>query len=126
MMIFRDGSLRKILFPFPLVQEMLVICMLLKKIVNPIADDFNPQLIIISAGQDASIFDPLGRMMVSAEGYRKMTKFMMQLAESNCGGKLVAVHEGGYISICTVLFSRNSRGTEWHYYRCRRSVYPCI
>ncbi|MGA3599832.1 class II histone deacetylase [Lysinibacillus agricola] len=68
----------------------------LEKIVKPIADDFKPQLIIISAGQDASIFDPLGRMMVSAEGYRKMTKFMMQLAESNCGGKLVAVHEGGY------------------------------
>ena len=68
----------------------------LEEIVKPIADDFKPQLIIISAGQDASIFDPLGRMMVTAEGYREMTKFMIQLAESHCDGKLVAVHEGGY------------------------------
>ncbi|MCL2382217.1 MAG: class II histone deacetylase [Treponema sp.] len=68
----------------------------LEEAVKPVADRFKPQLIIISAGQDANIFDPLARMMVTVEGYRRMTKFMRQLAEAHCGGKLVALHEGGY------------------------------
>ena len=67
-----------------------------EELVKPITARFKPQLIIISAGQDASAFDPLGRMMVTSEGYRKFTEIMLQLADAYCGGKLVALHEGGY------------------------------
>ena len=68
----------------------------LEQVVKPVTDNFKPQLIIISAGQDANMYDPSARMMVTAEGYKNMTKFMRELAEANCEGKLVALHEGGY------------------------------
>ena len=68
----------------------------LKEIVGPVADQFKPEFVIISAGQDASMFDPLARMMVTSEGYRQMTRFVLEIADRHCGGKLVACHEGGY------------------------------
>ncbi|OZI12601.1 class II histone deacetylase [Bacillaceae bacterium SAS-127] len=70
----------------------------LKEIVAPISDRFRPELVLISAGQDPSMFDPLARMMVTADGFREMTRFMMDIAQRHCGGKLVACHEGGYSS----------------------------
>ena len=68
----------------------------LEEIVGPITELFKPELILISAGQDANVFDPLARMMVTTEGYKKMTKFMFKLADKHCDGKFVACHEGGY------------------------------
>ena len=77
----------------------------LEQIVKPAADNFKPQLILVSAGQDASILDILGRMMVTVEGYKAMTKFVMDLAATHCEGKLVILHEGGYspeyVPFCT-------------------------
>lgn len=68
----------------------------LKEIVEPIATEFKPELILISSGQDGGLFDPLARMMLTMDGFRQMTKFMVDLAEKLCDGKLVACHEGGY------------------------------
>lgn len=67
-----------------------------EEIIAPIARQFQPELILVSAGQDASSADPLGRMMVTAEGYRRMTAAMMSLAADLCDGRLVVVQEGGY------------------------------
>ena len=67
-----------------------------EQIIKPACDKFKPQLIIISAGQDANIFDPSARMMMSADGYKKMTKLIRDIAETHSGGKLVVLHEGGY------------------------------
>lgn len=68
----------------------------MEEIVGPITDQFKPELILISAGQDAGVFDPLARMMVTTEGYKEMIKFMLNLADKHCDGKIVACHEGGY------------------------------
>jgi acetoin utilization deacetylase AcuC-like enzyme len=67
-----------------------------EEIVGPVADQFKPELIIVSAGQDPGMYDPLARMMVNADGFRQMARFMLDLAEKHCGGRLVACHEGGY------------------------------
>jgi acetoin utilization deacetylase AcuC-like enzyme len=68
----------------------------MQEIVEPIARQFEPDLIMVSAGQDASSADPLGRMSVTAGGYRGMTNVMMGLADELCGGKIVLAQEGGY------------------------------
>lgn len=68
----------------------------LEKVVVPIAEQFKPELIIVAAGQDASVFDPLAQMIVNAEGYRKMAALVKDLAERLCEGRLVVCHEGGY------------------------------
>lgn len=60
--------------------------------VMPIAYEFNPDLVVVSAGFDAARGDPLGGCLVSPEGYAHMTHLLMGLA----GGKIVVVLEGGY------------------------------
>lgn len=66
------------------------------EIVIPVIRQFQPQLILVSAGQDASVQDPLGRMTVSAPAYKEMSRLMRDLADDICHGRLVAFMEGGY------------------------------
>ncbi|XP_051823997.1 histone deacetylase 6 [Antechinus flavipes] len=61
-------------------------------IVMPIAYEFNPELVLVSAGFDAARGDPLGGCLVSPEGYAHMTHLLMGLA----GGHVALVLEGGY------------------------------
>jgi len=72
-----------------------------EQIVIPQATAFAPELILVSAGQDANPFDPMARMMLSADGYRYMTRELMKFAD----GRLVCIHEGGYcatyVPFCT-------------------------
>lgn len=67
-----------------------------EEIIAPVVEQYAPELIIVSAGQDASAQDPLARMVVTTDGFRMMTRHMKSLAEKVCGGKLVLAQEGGY------------------------------
>ena len=67
-----------------------------ERVVIPALRRFKPELIVVPSGFDASGVDPLGRMMVSSEGYRKMTRLLLAAADDLCGGRLVMSHEGGY------------------------------
>ncbi|RUL45663.1 class II histone deacetylase [Lysinibacillus antri] len=91
-----DGLGRTVNIPLPAGTGNAGYLHALQEVVGPIADQFKPELILISAGQDPGMFDPLARMMVNAEGFRQMTRFMLDLADKHCNGKLVACHEGGY------------------------------
>lgn len=62
----------------------------------PIAQQFKPQLVLVSAGFDAHRADPIGGMNVSERGFAAMTAAMKSLANEVCGGKLVLMLEGGY------------------------------
>lgn len=66
------------------------------RIVDPVSRQFDPDLVIVSAGQDASVFDPLARMSLTLAGYRTMTEAMMAIAADCCEGRLVVTQEGGY------------------------------
>ena len=66
------------------------------RIVVLIARQFAPDLIIISAGQDASVNDPLARMALTLDGYRAMAHRMLEVATDCCGERLVVTQEGGY------------------------------
>lgn len=76
------------------------------RVVEPIVNQYQPELILISAGQDPSRFDPLGRMLVTAKGFYDMAARVKALAEKHCSGRLVACHEGGYstayVPFCTL------------------------
>ncbi|TMD78833.1 MAG: class II histone deacetylase [Chloroflexi bacterium] len=77
-----------------------------EQLVVPIGLQFRPQLIIISAGQDANWLDPLAQMMVTMEGFRQLSVYMVELANEACDGRLVMLQEGGYsaayVPYCTV------------------------
>ncbi len=66
------------------------------QVVVPALKAFQPELIMIASGVDASARDPLGRMLCSGETYRRMTERLMSAAADLCQGRLVACHEGGY------------------------------
>jgi acetoin utilization deacetylase AcuC-like enzyme len=69
------------------------------EIVAPVVRGFRPDLILVAAGQDASAFDPTGRMLVSAAGFRTLAERVAQLADELTGGRLVVSTEGGYSPI---------------------------
>ncbi len=71
----------------------------LRRLALPAIRDFNPDVIIVACGFDASTFDPLSRMMASAETFRDMTRDTLALAREIAGGRLVLVHEGGYSEV---------------------------
>jgi acetoin utilization deacetylase AcuC-like enzyme len=57
---------------------------------------FKPELILISAGFDAHELDPIGGMMITNEGYYKLTEITARLAQKYCGGRIISFLEGGY------------------------------
>jgi acetoin utilization deacetylase AcuC-like enzyme len=67
-----------------------------EQIVAPIADRFEPELLLIACGQDANQFDPNGRQCLSMEGFRRLGASARELAERHCDGRIVLVQEGGY------------------------------
>ena len=67
-----------------------------EQLVVRIGQQFRPQLILITAGQDASWLDPMAQMMVTMQGYRQLSQLMVDLAEEVCDGRLVMLQAGGY------------------------------
>jgi acetoin utilization deacetylase AcuC-like enzyme len=67
-----------------------------EKILKPIALEYQPQLILVSAGFDIHYMDPLGGMEVSEKGFARMAQILMEIAEATAQGKLVLTLEGGY------------------------------
>ena len=66
------------------------------EVVAPVVRAFPPDLILVAAGQDPSVYDPTGRMLVSAGGFRALAERTATLADEVAGGRLVASTEGGY------------------------------
>jgi acetoin utilization deacetylase AcuC-like enzyme len=67
-----------------------------EKFLKPIALEYQPQLILVSAGFDIHYNDPLGGMEVSERGFARMTQILMEIAETTAQGKLIFTLEGGY------------------------------
>jgi acetoin utilization deacetylase AcuC-like enzyme len=65
-------------------------------IVLPVVRQFEPDLVIISAGFDAHERDPLGGMRVTTPAFGAMTLELRAVAEEYCRGRIVALVEGGY------------------------------
>jgi acetoin utilization deacetylase AcuC-like enzyme len=66
------------------------------EVLVPIAQRFQPQLILVSAGFDAHWADDLAMMQVSITGFAQMVGVLKKLAAELCQGRLVFTLEGGY------------------------------
>ncbi len=62
----------------------------------PAVADFDPDLIVISAGFDAHRDDPLGEMLLDTGDFAWATTEIVNLAGRLCEGRIVSVLEGGY------------------------------
>jgi len=65
-------------------------------LVNPLALEYRPEIILVSCGFDFYLRDRLGGMRVTPEGYALATFFLLNIAERVCGGRILFVMEGGY------------------------------
>ncbi|RJP25296.1 MAG: histone deacetylase [Deltaproteobacteria bacterium] len=67
-----------------------------EEMLTPAVERFRPEIILVSAGFDAHRDDPLADIQLSDEGFRFLTRRVAELSDAYCGGRLVAVLEGGY------------------------------
>jgi acetoin utilization deacetylase AcuC-like enzyme len=70
-------------------------CSLVDRVAVPLAQSFEPQLVLISAGYDAHRDDPLGSCEVTEDGYTAMTRSLRWVCET-LGIPVGCVLEGGY------------------------------
>jgi acetoin utilization deacetylase AcuC-like enzyme len=66
------------------------------EILEPIADLYKPQLVLVSAGFDTHFDDPLGGMKMTPDGYAALTGIIQHIASKHTGDKLLLTLEGGY------------------------------
>ncbi|MEL0322839.1 MAG: histone deacetylase family protein [Rhodospirillales bacterium] len=62
----------------------------------PAIDEFEPELILVSAGFDAHIRDPLGNIEAEASDFGWITDRIVELANAHASGRIIGFLEGGY------------------------------
>lgn len=62
----------------------------------PWAQERKPEMLLISAGFDAHVDDPLSGLKVTTEGYRQIPSILKSIADEHCDGRWVMTLEGGY------------------------------
>ena len=67
-----------------------------QKVLVPAADEFKPELVIISAGFDAHKDDPLASMGLTEAGYADLTGIVAGIARRHAQGRILSSLEGGY------------------------------
>jgi acetoin utilization deacetylase AcuC-like enzyme len=86
------------------------------RVVEPALAAFEPDLLLVSAGQDPAASDPLGRMSVTSEGFRTLAERAKGAAERLCDGRLAVALEGGYslahLPFCNLAIAEALAGLE--------------
>ncbi len=66
------------------------------EVLKPIALEFKPEIVLVSAGQDPHKDDPLGGMQMTSAGFGAIAGVTKKVADECCKGRLAATLEGGY------------------------------
>lgn len=66
------------------------------EVVEQAMEAFKPEFVLISAGFDAHMDDPLAHVKLTRNGYEDLTRRVMNIAGEYAGGRLVSALEGGY------------------------------
>ncbi len=67
-----------------------------ERILKPVALEYRPDLVLVSAGFDIYVKDPLGGMRITETGFGALAAIVRDIAEQTCGGKILFTLEGGY------------------------------
>jgi acetoin utilization deacetylase AcuC-like enzyme len=88
-----------------------------RSVVVPVIEAYAPQFILISAGFDPHVDDPLGGMHVTEAGFAAMTRAVVQLAERSAGGRCVGILEGAAPGSCSMSFRATAAAWTCHRFR---------
>ncbi len=91
-----DGEGYNINVPLPAGTDDAGFIAAFEEILVPAALEFRPDMILISAGQDACANDGLADMGMSVDGFAVLASIVKSIAKETCDGKLGTVLEGGY------------------------------
>jgi acetoin utilization deacetylase AcuC-like enzyme len=91
-----DGAGKTINCPFPAGAGRTEILEAFHRQLLPAAEAFRPDLVMISAGFDSRIGDPLGQFTLTDRDFQDLTRLLMDFADQSCSGRIVSVLEGGY------------------------------
>ncbi len=83
-------------FPLPAGTGDEVFVPIYARIVSAILEQYRPQFVLVSAGFDALLGDPIGGLAVSVAGFASAVASLLKAAERCCGGRACCVLEGGY------------------------------
>jgi acetoin utilization deacetylase AcuC-like enzyme len=67
-----------------------------EQVLLPIAEAYAPELVLVSAGFDAAVRDPLAQMEVTADAFGWMSRALAEVARKSASGRMALVLEGGY------------------------------
>jgi acetoin utilization deacetylase AcuC-like enzyme len=91
-----EGKGYTINMPIPAGSSDQVYQYLIREVFLPVAEEFQPDCIVVSAGQDNHFTDPLTGLALTARGYAEMMQEICILADTICSGRLIVILEGGY------------------------------
>lgn len=83
--------------PLPIFSGDLTFLMIIEKIVSPLIQNYQPEMILVSAGFDSHWQDPLTNLGLSINGFSGMAEKLVELADQHCDGKIIFILEGGYL-----------------------------
>jgi acetoin utilization deacetylase AcuC-like enzyme len=83
-------------FPFPPGAGDAEYAFAMREAILPLAREFRPDLVLVSAGFDAHREDLLGSMRLSDEGYASLARLLSDACSELCAGRIAFVLEGGY------------------------------
>lgn len=87
--------------PFPMYTSDRPYLYAFEEIVPPLAETFEPDVILVQGGVDTHFSDPLTHLMLTTNAYKVLGARLHELADEHAGGRLVIVGGGGYD--CTVV-----------------------
>ncbi|MDP3279314.1 MAG: histone deacetylase [Deltaproteobacteria bacterium] len=107
----RDGLGRTVNLPLPANGNGAVYAAAFERIVLPILDEFEPELLLISAGFDAHERDPLSGMRLKSTDYAWMASSLRRVADKHAESRIVLALEGGYdLRAIEQSFANSARG----------------
>jgi len=69
---------------------------IMDELILPLLDQKKPEIILVSYGFDPHWLDPLGQLLLTADGYSKSIGKLCTWADTHCEGKVALFLEGGY------------------------------
>ena len=91
-----DGEGKNANFPMPAMSGDLAYRSVLGNFFLPLLEKYNPEMILVSYGYDTHWRDPLGNILLSADGYRHLISCLVDYVDEYCDGRIALFLEGGY------------------------------
>jgi acetoin utilization deacetylase AcuC-like enzyme len=96
---------------------------IMDELIVPLLDQKKPQIILVSYGFDPHWSDPLGQLLLTADGYGKLSQKLCAWADAHCDGRIALILEGGYdldaARACSLAVTSGMLGKGWE------DPYPC-